>query len=139
MRQFQRAVVGTLAIAALTFGTACGSENAEQSQSSGEISDSSAEGACANVLSFDGNRYAHLANIDFQVTEKAGTATREECDDSGGSDSPGEQEEQSAFRVDGVSPSVAIAVGATPATAKLFLSDKESGIPEELRDLPGGK
>jgi hypothetical protein len=128
--------MGVLAVMLLTFGTACSSDSGQAGEG---VSDGTAEGACPNAFSFKGKRYVAVANLTFHAAEKAGTASRKECDDSGRRNSIAIMEEQPAFRVDGVSPSVAIAVGSTADTAKLFLSDEIKGISEEIRNLPSGK
>lgn len=136
MKRFQNAAMGTLAVTLLTFGTACSSDSGQASE---EVSGVTAGGSCPNAFSFKGKRYVEVANLTFHAAEKAGTAARKECDDSGSANSTTIVEQQPAFRVDGVSPSVAIAVGSTADTAQLFLSDEVKGIPEEIRNLPSGE
>lgn len=83
-----------------------------------------AEASCAHLVTYDGRTYQGVANIDFTVGERLGTATIPECDDTpndpGGTVPEGRI---TAYAVEGTDPSVAIAVGDTPAEATLMKAD----------------
>ncbi|MFH0522414.1 DUF6281 family protein [Streptomyces sp. M41] len=79
-----------------------------------------AEASCAYVVSYDSRTYQDVANVDFTVGGKLGTATVLACDDTP-HDPGGSVPEQriTAYQIDGMDPSVAVAVGDTPAEARL--------------------
>ncbi|SDM97712.1 hypothetical protein SAMN04487981_103135 [Streptomyces sp. cf386] len=80
-----------------------------------------AEASCAYVVTYEGRSYLDVANIDFTVGERLGTATIPECDDT--PNDPGVTVPEgriTAYAVEGTDPAVAIAVGDTPAEATLM-------------------
>ncbi|MGI5377797.1 DUF6281 family protein [Streptomyces sp. CA-251387] len=80
-----------------------------------------AEASCAHLVTYDSRTYLGVANVDFTVGEKLGTATIPACDDT--PNDPGDsrpQGEVTAYAVEGFDPDVAIAVGDTPAEATLM-------------------
>ncbi|MCX4821882.1 DUF6281 family protein [Streptomyces sp. NBC_01142] len=103
--------------------------------------DSSDGGApsCAIQFTYDGRTYRDVANVDFTVADKLGSATKPPCDDTGGQD---EAEEagttETAYEVDGLSPKVAIAVGDTPEDAVFVVSYSGSELPPEVKRLIDG-
>ncbi|MFF5483590.1 DUF6281 family protein [Streptomyces sp. NPDC012935] len=80
-----------------------------------------AEASCAYVVTYERRSYQDLANTDFTVGKKLGTATIPACDDTPNdpADAIGEQR-ITAYAVEGMAPAVAIAVGDTPAGAILM-------------------
>ncbi|MFI5553448.1 DUF6281 family protein [Streptomyces sp. NPDC051738] len=80
-----------------------------------------AEASCAHMVTYGGRSYEGVANIDFTVGERLGTATIPECDDT--PNDPGVSVPEgriTAYAVEGTDPAVAIAVGDTPAEATLM-------------------
>ena len=80
-----------------------------------------AAASCAYLVTYDSRTYLDVANVDFTVGEKLGTATTLACDDT--PDSPGDTVPErgiTAYEVEGMDPAVAIAVGDTPAGATLM-------------------
>ncbi|AZQ37003.1 hypothetical protein EJ357_29080 [Streptomyces cyaneochromogenes] len=80
-----------------------------------------AEASCAHMVTYGGRSYLGVANIDFAVGERLGTATVPECDDT--PNDPGVTVPEgriTAYAVQGTDPAVAIAVGDTPAEATLM-------------------
>ncbi|MFE5923769.1 DUF6281 family protein [Streptomyces sp. NPDC056468] len=80
-----------------------------------------AEASCAYVVTYANRSYLDVANTDFTVGKKLGTATIPACDDTPNDppDAIGEQR-ITAYAVEGMDPAVAIAVGDTPASAILM-------------------
>ncbi|MFE4383178.1 DUF6281 family protein [Streptomyces cyaneofuscatus] len=102
---------------------------------------SSDEGAqsCAIEYAFEGRTYRDVANVDFTVADKLGTATKPPCDDTGGQNEADEAETlETAYAVNGISPKVAIAVGDTPEDAMFVVSYSGSELPPEVEKLIDG-
>ncbi|WP_369273050.1 DUF6281 family protein [Streptomyces sp. R11] len=80
-----------------------------------------AEASCAYVVTYANRSYPDVANTDFTVGKKLGTATIPACDDTPNDppDAVGEQR-ITAYAVEGMDPAVAIAVGGTPTGAILM-------------------
>ncbi|MDG4859004.1 DUF6281 family protein [Streptomyces sp. T-3] len=85
---------------------ACGSQGVE----------AGADSVCVFAFTYEDRTYRDVANVDLQVGAKLGTGTIPPCNDTGESDEPS-PEVQNAYAVKGLSPKVAIAVGATPKDA----------------------
>ncbi|MFI6704228.1 DUF6281 family protein [Streptomyces sp. NPDC050509] len=102
---------------------------------------SSGEGgeSCALQFTYQGRTYRDVANVDFTVADKLGAATKPPCDDTGGQD---EAEEagttETAYKVNGISAKVAIAVGDTPEEAVFVASYSGSKLPPEVQKLIDG-
>ncbi|KUM74693.1 DUF6281 family protein [Streptomyces curacoi] len=80
-----------------------------------------AEALCAYLVTYDHRTYRDVANVDFTVGEKLGTATIPECDDT--PNDPGDtvpERRITAYEVEGMDPAAAIAVGDSPAEAILM-------------------
>ncbi|MFE7268954.1 DUF6281 family protein [Streptomyces sp. NPDC057623] len=80
-----------------------------------------AEASCAYLVTYDGRTYLDVANVEFTVGEKLGTATIPRCDDT--PNDPGDAVPErgiTAYAVEGMDPARAIAVGDTPAEATLM-------------------
>ncbi|MER5944286.1 DUF6281 family protein [Streptomyces sp. NPDC001928] len=83
--------------------------------------DGAAQASCAYVVTYAERSYLGVANTDFTVGEKLGTATVPECDDTPGDPEGSVPEDRiTAYAVEGMDPAVAIAVGDTPAEATLM-------------------
>lgn len=117
-----------LAVAAMTLSAAaCTTEGSD----GGEGSDS-----CAYRFSYRGRMYQDVANVDFAVGKRLGTATHPPCNDTGRQDQAEEPTlTETAYAVDGISPTVAIAVGSTPEDV-MFLAVYSAGeLPPEVKKL----
>ncbi|MER6910406.1 DUF6281 family protein [Streptomyces sp. NPDC000594] len=89
--------------------------------------------ACAYQVTYDGREYRDVAEREFTVGGRLGTAVAPPCDDT---DGPERDERDgtsaTAYAVRGVAPEVAIAVGDTPAEAKLLVAYSGTQIPPEI-------
>ncbi|MGW8884501.1 DUF6281 family protein [Streptomyces sp. NPDC055749] len=95
--------------------------------------------SCAHRFVYEDRSYQDVANVDFTVGRKLGTATEPPCYDTGSQDENTEPTTtQTAFAVDGIPPGVAIAVGDSPAEATLFAAYSGSKLPPEVRKLIRG-
>ncbi|MFF1725644.1 DUF6281 family protein [Streptomyces sviceus] len=92
----------------------------------GGEADSSDEAApsCAGVVTYENRTYLPAGEVGFTVGERLGTAETAECNDT-----PGEPEvavpagTTAAYAVEGRNPAEAIAVGDSPAAARLMEVD----------------
>ncbi|GAA2228199.1 DUF6281 family protein [Streptomyces indiaensis] len=91
--------------------------------------------ACAARYVYEGRDYKGIANRQFTATSKLGYATQPPCNDTGKGTEFRDLEKKNAYRVSGISPTVAIAVGENAKTAKLFAVYSGSQIPEEIKEL----
>jgi hypothetical protein len=83
--------------------------------------DGEAATSCAGVVSFENRRYLPSDRADFTVGERLGTATVPACDDTPGDDEVAVPEATTgAYAVEGRDPAEAVAVGDTPAGARLM-------------------
>ncbi|MGW9248682.1 DUF6281 family protein [Streptomyces badius] len=103
----------------------------------GCTADSGGEGeaSCAFEVSYEGRTYKDVANVDFTVSDKLGTATLPPCDDTGGQEAGAEETEEPAYAVKGLSPETAIAVGTSPDEAVLVVSYSGTKLPPEVQEL----
>ncbi|MFC8826326.1 DUF6281 family protein [Streptomyces sp. NPDC057137] len=96
-------------------------------------------GSCALQFTYEGRTYRDVANVDFAIADKLGTATKPPCDDTGGQDeAEGAGTTETAYKVNGISPTVAIAVGETPEEAIFVASYSGSKLPPEVQKLIDG-
>lgn len=80
-----------------------------------------AAASCSGEVRYDGHRYLPVGDPDFAVGARLGTATVLECDDT--PNDPGvtiPKARTGAYEVQGRDPADAIAVGDTPAGARLM-------------------
>ncbi|WP_327247106.1 DUF6281 family protein [Streptomyces sp. NBC_01320] len=97
------------------------------------------EESCAIRFTYQDRTYEDVANVDFTVGQKLGTVTEPPCNDVGGQDGGEESPESvNAYRVEGVSPEAAIAVGATPDEAVFVASYVGDELPPEVQKLIDG-
>ncbi|WP_240498989.1 DUF6281 family protein [Streptomyces prasinus] len=121
----------TLVAAMVTSAVACTSES---SSGGGEQSAS-----CAYQVLYQDRTYRSLANTEFTTGEKLGAATVPPCDDTGGQDKDEQAEETTtAYRVDGISPQLAVAVGDTPDDTTFVAAYTGDKLPPEIRKLIDG-
>lgn len=124
-------IAGALWAAAMVMSAAACTAH---SSSGGEESAS-----CVNRFTYQDRSYRDVANVDFTVGKKLGIATKPPCDDTGGRDKSEEPvTTETAYEVDGISPEVAIAIGATPEEATVFAAYSGSELPPEVEKLTGG-
>ncbi|ARF72148.1 hypothetical protein B7C62_07585 [Kitasatospora albolonga] len=95
------------------------------------------EAVCAFEVSYEGRSYRDVANVDFTVTDKLGTAKLPPCNDTGGDEEAEaeETEEAAAYGVRGLPPETAIAVGSSPEDAVFVVSSSGSTLPPEVQEL----
>ncbi|MEV6106339.1 DUF6281 family protein [Streptomyces sp. NPDC051940] len=130
MRSTGRWTAALLTAAVAAALTSCGGG------SSADEGDSSA--SCVVRFVYEGRTYSDVADVEFTAGAKLGTATAPPCDDTGQEDEGG-QERRTAYRVEGLSPEVAIAVGDTPQEAVFLANVPEGGeLPPEVRELVKG-
>ncbi|MFE0521466.1 DUF6281 family protein [Streptomyces sp. NPDC058954] len=125
MRRVGRSVM--LAASMLVSAVACTSDS----------SDGEDAGSCAYQIRYQGRTYSDLANVHFTVGKKLGDATNPPCDDTGG-DITDPATTVTAYKVDGLSPDVAIAVGDTPSQARFVAVYSGSELPPEVKKLLNG-
>ncbi|MER7482504.1 DUF6281 family protein [Streptomyces sp. NPDC126510] len=122
----KRAVLALLTAAAAASVSAC-----EPEEDSGEAAPS-----CVYVVTYEGRTYQDVANVEFTVGHELGTATQPPCDDTGGrnrSEEPSTTE--TAYAVDGISPTVAIAVGDAPDDVVFVAVRSGNELPAEVEKL----
>lgn len=103
---------------------------------SADSSGGEGEASCAFEFTYQNRTYRDVANVDFTVTDKLGTATQPPCDDTGGDEETKEKEtKETAYGVKGLPPETAIAVGSSPEDAVLVVSYSGSTIPPEIQKL----
>ncbi|MFF8731762.1 DUF6281 family protein [Streptomyces sp. NPDC015171] len=102
--------------------------------SGGDTSDDSA--SCAYRVTYKGRTYRDVANAEFTVGSKLGTATKPPCDDTGSQNEDAEPATtKTAYVVNGVSPELAIAVGSAPDDAMLVAVYSDNKLPPQVRKL----
>jgi len=116
----------------LMLAVACTSENS--SGGGGEQAES-----CAYRVLYQDRTYRDVANVEFTAGEKLGSATVPPCDDTGGGDASEQAgETTTAYKVDGVPPEVAVAVGDSPDDTTLVAVYSGDELPSEIRKLIDG-
>ncbi|MEV5531465.1 DUF6281 family protein [Streptomyces prunicolor] len=86
----------------------------------------SSAASCAGLVTFQNRGYLPTVDEDFTVGEQLGTATVPECDDTPNDPDVAVPEgKTTAYAVEGMDPSLAIAVGDTPAEATLMRVHEE--------------
>lgn len=95
--------------------------------------------SCAYRVLYQDRTYRDVAGVRFTAGEELGPATLPPCDDTGGRDDAGQAgETTTAYRVDGVPPEVAVAVGNSPGDT-IFVAVHSGGeLPPEVRKLVDG-
>ncbi|MFD9093386.1 DUF6281 family protein [Streptomyces collinus] len=95
--------------------------------------------SCAYQVTYKGRTYRDVANVEFAVGGRLGTATNPPCDDTGGQDEDQEPAmTKTAYAVNGISPEVAIAVGNTPDDATFVAVYSGNKLPPEVKSLING-
>ncbi|MFF5370141.1 DUF6281 family protein [Streptomyces sp. NPDC013187] len=122
----KRSVLALLTAAAAASVSAC-----EPEEDSGE-----AAASCVYVVTYDGRTYRDVANVEFTVGNELGTATQPPCDDTGGRNKGEEPSTtETAYAVDGISPTVAIAVGDAPDDVRFVAVHRGNELPPEVEKL----
>ncbi|MFG2660975.1 DUF6281 family protein [Streptomyces sp. NPDC048425] len=114
-----------MALVMLSTAVACGSDG-NQAES---------EGVCARAFTYGDRTYTSVANVEFRVGSKLGTATPPPCDDTGGQKDGTPLEAENAYAVKGISSKIAIAVGETPEEAVFAAVHSGKALPPEVRKL----
>ncbi|WP_404197702.1 DUF6281 family protein [Streptomyces tauricus] len=97
--------------------------------------------SCVYSVRFQDRTYRDVANVEFTLGEKLGSATIPPCEDTGGQDrdkdeEPGEA--TTAYAVDGISPHAAVAVGDSPDDTTFMAAYSGNELPPEIRKLIDG-
>ncbi|MFD0035593.1 DUF6281 family protein [Streptomyces sp. NPDC055059] len=93
------------------------------------------EDVCPRAFIYDDRTYTSVANVEFRVGSKLGTATPPPCNDTGGQEDGTPLAAENAYAVKGISPKVAIAVGETPEEAVLTAVYSGKELPTEVKKL----
>ncbi|MBA4862226.1 hypothetical protein H1V43_12675 [Streptomyces sp. PSKA54] len=96
--------------------------------------------SCAFLVEYENRTYSGMANVDFTVGDKLGSATLPPCDDTPNDDDDGRTAPASttAYAVEGLDPSIAIAVGETSNGVLLVAVDSGKELPPEVKRLIDG-
>ncbi|MGX1886287.1 DUF6281 family protein [Streptomyces sp. NPDC055287] len=91
-------------------------------------------------MEYDKRTYIGTDNTDIPVGDKLGAATRPPCDDTPNDDSDGRTKASSttAYTVEGVDPTIAVAVGDEPGDVRLVVIDSDTELPAEVKKLING-
>ncbi|MER6134464.1 DUF6281 family protein [Streptomyces sp. NPDC001815] len=116
----------------LLSSVACAEDDGKRSDSEDQ---GRGTGSCASQFTYEGRSYTAVANLEFTATDRLGEATRPPCNDTGKEPTAEDLRKETAYRISGISPTVAIAVGETTTTAKLFAVYSGSNLPKEVREL----
>ncbi|MDO0916849.1 DUF6281 family protein [Streptomyces sp. DT2A-34] len=94
------------------------------------------EASCEYRVQYDKRMYSDVANAEFKVGEKLGPAVIPRCDDTsddgGGQASP---DSTVAYAIEGVDPSIAIAVDDAPDDVLFVAVDSDNDLPPEIKKL----
>ncbi|MGX1676508.1 DUF6281 family protein [Streptomyces sp. NPDC055400] len=115
-----------MALVMLSAAAACGGSDGTQGNS---------EGVCPRAFTYDDRTYTSVANVEFRVGSKLGTATPPPCNDTGDQEDGTPLAAENAYAVKGISPKVAIAVGETPEEAVLTAVYSGKEPPSEVKKL----
>ncbi|MER7570241.1 DUF6281 family protein [Streptomyces sp. NPDC126514] len=95
-----------------------------------------AQASCAYIVEYDDRQYGDVANVDFQRGQKLGTAVLPPCDDTpNDGDDDSSAHRTTAYRVTGLDPDVAIAVGDDPDDLILVAAGPDRKLPPEVARL----
>lgn len=100
--------------------------------------DGDGSASCAYRILHQDRTYEDVADVTFTVGGKLGNATQPACDDTGGQEETLPADTMTAYEVNGVPPEVAIAVGDTPADARLVVVYSHKELPPEVRKVIEG-
>ncbi|MER5833424.1 DUF6281 family protein [Streptomyces sp. NPDC002130] len=118
-------------LALLTAAVAASISACEPEEDTGE-----AAASCVYAVTYEGRTYRDVANVEFTVGTQLGTATQPPCDDRGGQNKGEEPSTtETAYAVDGISPTVAIAVGDAPDDVKFVAVHSGNELPAEVQKL----
>lgn len=120
-----RALVAAATVAA---SAACASSSGGESEAS-----------CEFRVEYDKRMYSDVSNVEFKVGKKLGAAVFPPCDDSsddgGGQASP---DSTVAYAIEGLDPSIAIAVDDAPDNVLFVAVDSGEELPPEVKKLIKG-
>lgn len=129
----RRQASGVLLFAAVLAASGACSEG----DGSGNRTGSEGKASCAVRIKYDGRTYSDVANVEFKVGSKLGIATQPACNDTG-SDTVATASERTAYRVKGLAPEVAIAVGDSAEDAMFVAVRNGKDLPPEVEKLIHG-
>ncbi|MDX2541041.1 DUF6281 family protein [Streptomyces sp. WI04-05B] len=101
-------------------------------------SDGDGSASCVYRILYQDRTYEDVTDVKFKAGGKLGTATHPACDDTGGQDETLPADTMTAYEVDGVPTEMAIAVGDTPADARLVAVYSNKELPPEVQKLIDG-
>ncbi|MEU6521744.1 DUF6281 family protein [Streptomyces sp. NPDC046924] len=117
-----------MAAVTVAVSAACASSNGGESEAS-----------CEYRVEYDKRMYSDVSHAEFKIGKKLGPAVFPPCDDSsddgGGRASP---DWTVAYAIEGVDPSIAIAVDDAPDDVLFVAVDSESDLPSEIKKLIKG-
>ncbi|KUO21872.1 DUF6281 family protein [Streptomyces dysideae] len=96
--------------------------------------------SCVFLAEYANRTYSDVANVDFTVGDELGTATLPTCDDTPNDNDDGETAPAvtTAYAVEGLDPSIAIAVGEAPDDVVFVAVRSGTEIPPEVQKLIDG-
>ncbi|MGV9454681.1 DUF6281 family protein [Streptomyces sp. NPDC003635] len=95
-----------------------------------------ADAVCAYRVEYDDRQYWDVSGIEFQRGGKLGTAVEPSCDDTpSDGDDGAPAREVTAYRVRGLDPEVAVAVGDDPADLRLVAVRRDGELPPQIEAL----
>ncbi|MFD5103623.1 DUF6281 family protein [Streptomyces albidochromogenes] len=102
--------------------------------------DGESASSCAFVVEYENRTYSDVANVDFTVGAEIGTAALPPCDDTPNDNDDGRTTPASttAYAVEGLDPSIAIAVDDAPSDVLLVSVDRGKELPPEVKKLIDG-
>lgn len=95
--------------------------------------------SCVYEVTYDGRTYRDVANVEFTVGARLGAAAKPPCDDTGQDEGGESATTETAYAVDGVSPTAAIAVGDTPDDVQIVAAYSGNELPAEVKKLIAGR
>lgn len=100
---------------------------------SSSSADGEGSGSCAYAVTFKGQSYLAVRQVDFTADSQVGTARRDLCADTGGTASDGGA--IAVYQVEGLDTDIAIAVGSAPDDLRLLAVRSDGELPDEVKDL----
>ncbi|GAA1534860.1 hypothetical protein GCM10009730_50190 [Streptomyces albidochromogenes] len=103
-------------------------------------SDGESASSCAFLVEYENRTYSDVANVNFTVGAKIGTATLPPCDDTPNDNDDGRTTPASttAYAVKGLDPSIAITVDDAPSDVLLVSIKRGEELPPEVKKLIDG-
>lgn len=97
------------------------------------------DASCVFRVEYDRRMYSDVANAEFEVGKKLGPAVLPRCDDSSDDDGGTASSDPTvAYEIEGVDPSIAIAVDAAPEGVLFVAEEYGEELPPEIEKLIKG-